>query len=79
MNCSDTVNRVTKEQLLRPVKNIVPKDTNGCLNFCRLINEKRALENITNEARFTGSGIINLHNKYVYADKNLHAVKIDNF
>lgn len=83
---NNVVNRVLKEQQLYPyhiqsVQELLPVDSDLPLGFCRFINEQRTqnvnfVRNIlfTDEAYFTRRGVINLHNEYVYADENPHAI-----
>lgn len=87
----DTVNRVTREQLLHPfhiqrVQDLLPHDFESRLGFCRFIQEHRNQDRnftrrilFTDEACFTRSGITNLHNEHVYADENPHATKVTHY
>jgi len=86
-----TVQRVIKEELLRPyhvqkVQELLPLDANARLRFCRTIQERRANDQhfhkrilFTDEACFTRRGIINMHNEHEYAYENPHAIRSSRF
>ena len=87
----DTVNRVTREQLLHPfhvqrVHDLLPHDFEARLGFCRFIQEHRNDDRhftrrivFTDEASFTRSGITNLHNEHVYAEENPRATRVTHY
>lgn len=83
------VNDILQEQLLhpyhvQPVQELLPIDPTQRLLFCQFIRNSRIHYlnfgekiSFTDEASFTRSGVVNLHNEHVYADENPHAIKVN--
>ncbi|KAJ8943693.1 hypothetical protein NQ318_015182 [Aromia moschata] len=86
-----TINRVLTEQLIRPfhiqlVQELLPHDLAARLQFSQIIQQYRADDLdfhkkilFADESCFTRRGITNLHNQYVYADENPHAIRAKSF
>lgn len=86
-----TVNRLTREQQLRPyhvqlVQELFPVDEVARSAFCIRIRELRRTDLefskrilFTDESCFTRRGITNIHNDHIYSDDNPYAIKEKHF
>jgi len=87
-----TVNRILRDQLIRPfhtqaVQELLLPDYGSRLNFARIIQERRTVDEgflntnilFTDESCFTRRGMTNLHNEHIYAEENPNAIRVRHY